>query len=271
MTTQQMTPTQDTPASDDLTPEVESALTRAIEAGLASGDPETAWRNISRTILKPDQPFAAHLKAHGELFAKWDDSPGNTCPAPVWSPSSEEIDATNLAALMGDEELEDYAAMHRWSVEDVSGFWAEMIDRLSIHFMDKPRRVIADDANVRTPDWLPGAMLNISDSCFNAKADAPAIIHAREDGTLNTMSYEKLDALTSRVANGLVERPEELVQGLALFAQISCQLQHGFASFHVRATPRSGRVRLERWMDPVIRAMLPEPGRSGRAAPRRAS
>ena len=213
MTTQQMSSIHADFVSLGLAPEVASTLMSALEAGIESGDLESAWRSISKTILQPDQPFEVHLKAHAALFANWDMA---TRPAPVWSPDRDEIDATNLAALMGDEEIDDYESLHRWSVEDVAGFWAELIDRLGIHFMTKPNRVIADDADVRTPDWLPGAMLNISDSCFNANADAPAIIHAREDGTLNTMSYAKLDALTSRVANGLVEAGLEPGDAIAI-------------------------------------------------------
>ena len=213
MTTQQLPSIHTTLVSLGLAPEVASTLTSALEAGIESGDLESAWRSISKTILRPDQPFEVHLKAHAALFANWDMA---TRPAPVWSPVPDEIDATNLAALMGDEEIDDYESLHRWSVEDVAGFWAELIDRLGIHFMTKPNRVIADDADVRTPDWLPGAMLNISDSCFNANADASAIIHAREDGTLNTMSYAKLDALTSRVANGLVEAGLEPGDAIAI-------------------------------------------------------
>lgn len=213
MTTQQMPSIHAAFVSLGLTPEVASALTAVIEAGIESGDPESAWRNISKTILRPDQPFEAHLRAHAALFANWDMA---ARPAPVWSPDAAEIDATNLAALMGDEEIEGYESLHRWSVEDVAGFWAELIDRLGIHFMTKPQRVIVDEDDVRKPDWLPGAMLNISDSCFSANADAPAIIHAREDGTLNTMSYAKLDALTSRVANGLVEAGLEPGDAIAI-------------------------------------------------------
>ncbi len=72
MTTQQMSSIHADFVSLGLAPEVASTLMSALKAGIESGDPESAWRNISKTILRPDQPFETHLRAHEALFANWD-------------------------------------------------------------------------------------------------------------------------------------------------------------------------------------------------------
>ncbi|MCZ6835000.1 MAG: AMP-binding protein, partial [Planctomycetota bacterium] len=184
-----------------LPPTEATLMAQAVNDGRDSGDLEFAWRNVIEMHLRPDIPFEVHKRAHSALFSTWDESQR---PIPVWIPDPEAMKKTNLASLMSDEELDSYEELFQWSIEDRIGFWGEMIDRLGIRFKQKPQRIIADDANVETPFWLPGATLNIADSCFNAEPDSPAIVYANENGELKTMSLIELDSLTNRVANGLV-------------------------------------------------------------------
>jgi len=177
-------------------------LARAVDDGRAAGDVEASWRHIASSLLRPDIPFEAHRLVHAALFAGWDAS---ARPAPVWVPDPTEVQRTNLAALMADEEIDEYRALHEWSISDRTGFWAEMIDRLGVRFMTKPDRIAADEANVEEPRWLPGARLNIVDSCFLTDPEATAITHAGEDGVPHTMTFAQLEDLANRVANGLLD------------------------------------------------------------------
>ena len=175
-------------------------LVAAIEQGAAEADPEKAWRRICAEILRPEQPFEVHLRAHGALFAKWDTSQRL---APVWTPTPEVIEETNLAKLMRDHKFQDYGALFRWSINDRFSFWEEIIKRLGIRFMQPPERTVADEGEVESPTWLPGAKLNIADSCFNADRQSTAIVYAKQDGALCQMTLAELEAMTNRVANGL--------------------------------------------------------------------
>ena len=183
-----------------LTPDVAGELSTAIEKGLAEGDPEKAWRWICAEILRPQQPFEVHLRAHEAVFRKWDASKR---PAPVWVPDPESITQTNLAKLMRDRGLDTYEALFKWSVEDRFGFWQEMIKTLHIRFKQNAKRLVADEREVESPDWLPGATLNIADNCFNADRQSTAIVYAKQDGVLHRMTLTELEAMTNQVANGL--------------------------------------------------------------------
>ena len=113
------------------------------------------------------------------------------------------IEETNLAKLMRDHKFQDYGALFRWSINDRFSFWEEIIKRLGIRFMQPPERMVTDEAEVESPTWLPGAKLNIADSCFGGGGDSTAIVYAGDDGALHTMPLAELEVLTNRVANGL--------------------------------------------------------------------
>ena len=183
-----------------LSQEDASALAAAIETGLANDAPIEIWRRICAEILRPEQPFEAHLRAHEALFAKWDASKR---PAPVWVPDPESITQTNLAKLMRDRGVDTYDALFEWSIADRFGFWQEMIEILHIRFRQNAERLVADNSEVESPDWLPGATLNIADNCFNADRQSTAIVYAEQDGVLHKMTLAELEAMTNRVANGL--------------------------------------------------------------------
>ena len=67
-------------------------------------------------------------------------------------------------------------------------------------FADAPDRILTGPP--RDPLWLPGASLNIVDSCFTAPGGKTAIVF-RADGVNHEMSYSELRNLVSRFAGGL--------------------------------------------------------------------
>jgi acetyl-CoA synthetase len=124
-------------------------------------------------------------------------------PEPAWRPSEEIVADANVTSLMRDGEFRYYDELHRWSVMDPTGFWGEIIDRLGIVFDTPPTGIIEGPAE--DPRWLPGATLNIVDSCFTAPPDRTAAVY-RRDGANHTMSYGELQHEMARFAAGLVER-----------------------------------------------------------------
>ncbi|WP_290879806.1 AMP-binding protein [Fischerella sp.] len=124
---------------------------------------------------------------------------------PVWFPSNEQIQATNIAALMKELKLDSYPELHAWSAQHRAEFWEMMIQRLGIYFREKYTQIVDLTDGVESPQWLVNARFNIAESCFLAPADAPAIIFQAEGGSISTLTYSELYALTNRVANGLVD------------------------------------------------------------------
>ena len=173
-------------------------LLECINPLLTSLPAAACWREISQTVLTPDHPFALHQLLHNTVFASWE-----SVATPAWFPSENEIEKTNIAAVMRELNLDSYEALHSWSVRHRADFWKLMIERLGIQFHRKFSQVVDVSKGDEFPKWLVDARLNIVESCFNAPSDATAIVFQSEGSPLSTMTYGELNALIDRVANGL--------------------------------------------------------------------
>ena len=181
---------------------VAADMLQRVNQLLLSLPPSECWQKIAQEVLNPGQPFELHKLLHEAVFSNWDEKLG---PAPAWFPSEEEEKDSNIAGLMRALALNSYEELHVWSVQHRADFWNLMIQRLGIRF----RRGFTEIANlsngVESPQWLVGAQFNIAESCFDAPDNTPAIVFQPEGGTLSTITYEELNALTNRVANGLMD------------------------------------------------------------------
>jgi len=124
-------------------------------------------------------------------------------PTPDWTPTPEFISTTNLAWLIQRAGVANYAELHAWSVRNREEYWRLAIERLEVRYEHPPERVMGLSDGIETPSWLPGAKLNIVESCFRGSPDVPAIIHQAEGGRMAVMSYGELRALSARVAASL--------------------------------------------------------------------
>ena len=122
--------------------------------------------------------------------------------SPAWRPSDDVVSHANLTRLMTDAGFKYYDELHRWSVLDPMGFWGEMIDRLGIVFSVPPDTIV--EGPPQDPTWLPGAKLNIVDSCFAAPGDGNAVLY-RHAGATHQLSYTELQEQVARFGNGLAE------------------------------------------------------------------
>ena len=175
-------------------------LLKHINPLLTSLPAAACWRGISQTILTPDHPFALHQLLYDTVFAEW----AGAAP-PAWFPSEDDIEKTNIAALMRELNLDAYEALHSWSVGNRADFWKLMIERLGIQFHRKFSEVVNLSQGDEFPKWLVDAQLNIVESCFNAPSHATAIVFQSEGSPLSTMTYGELNALVNRVTNGLTD------------------------------------------------------------------
>ena len=95
----------------------------------------------------------------------------------AWRPDSDTIESANVTAAMRERGLSSYDDLHRWSIDDRGAFWSMVVERLGIVFDVPPERIVAGPP--RDPTWLPGARLNIVDSCFTAPGDKTAVVARR--------------------------------------------------------------------------------------------
>jgi len=185
-----------------LAAEVEEVLRRVPEP---RGPREQAhlWREFRDFLTR--EPWRWNFEVHRLLFeTAYQGRSAADGPAPAWFPTPEIVAASNLARLMAERGIPTYGALHRWSVERREEFWSMMIRLLGIRFRTDPSRILQAGYDATCPEWLPGASLNIAESCFRADPARTAIVHAsEEDPTLRRLTYGELRRLANRVAGGL--------------------------------------------------------------------
>jgi acetyl-CoA synthetase len=182
----------------DNPPELEPA-----EMSTAPIDAQSAtWlAYVDEVRRRPETPFAEQWARFNEIYG---DREPSLAPPPAWVPDTERLEHANLTALMREVGVGDYARLHRWSVEHRAEFWRRSVDRLGVVFERPPDDILDVTGGPTQPRWLPGARLNIADSCFQASDCTIAIAVGRE-GTeaVETVTYGELEALVNRFANGL--------------------------------------------------------------------
>ncbi len=127
----------------------------------------------------------------------------------LWTPSPERVRSATIERYRGwlqrtqQLTLPDYAALQRWSVTDVEGFWESIVAYFGVEFTTPPTRTLSSH---RMPGahWFEGATLNYAEHLFrNRDPQALAIQHASERRQLGSWTWGELEAETARIAAGL--------------------------------------------------------------------
>jgi acetyl-CoA synthetase len=121
---------------------------------------------------------------------------------PRWLPDPDVVAAANLTDAMHSLGFESYDSFYAWSAAQRAEFWGLTVERLGIVMSQRPAAVL--EGSPQHPRWLPGARLNIAESCLTAAPDADAVVFSR-GGELHRMSYGELQGQVNRFANGLRE------------------------------------------------------------------
>ncbi len=166
---------------------------------------EACWRRWAELVAQlragSGPPIDEQLAAFEEIFRGW---PASAGPPPAWRPGVAERAESNLAGLMRRVGVASYPELHRWSVTERKAFWGVVIEELGIPFEVPPERVLDDSQGPMRPRWLPGARLNIADSCFRSSPGATAVVVGREGTeTLEATTFGELEDLVDRFAAGL--------------------------------------------------------------------
>ncbi|GAA0266811.1 acetoacetate--CoA ligase [Streptomyces polychromogenes] len=119
-----------------------------------------------------------------------------TTPDPQAVADSRIMDFARHAGVDGT----DYAALHRWSVTDLEGFWAAVWEYFAIDAASPYEQVLAEE---RMPGarWFPGATLNYTHHALrNLTDDTAAIIALDETGSGYEVTGGRLRAQVASVA-----------------------------------------------------------------------
>ena len=128
---------------------------------------------------------------------------------PLWQPSIERIDASNLKRF--GEYLEhklgvmfdDYQQLHQWSVEHPNLFWEHIWRFTDIRASQAWDSVLSDGQQFPGAVWFEGARLNYAENLLRNRSDKVALISRLENGSRKTLSYNQLYVDVAECAAGL--------------------------------------------------------------------
>lgn len=150
----------------------------------------------------------------------------NAAP-PLWQPSQERIDGATItrfqawaAEQYGAPAGGGYAALHRWSIEELDTFWKAVADWFGVRFTTPYESVLAD-RSMPGAQWFPGATLNYAEHALRTaedpdRADGPALLHVDESHEPRPVSWSELRRQVGALAaelRALGVRPGDRVSG----------------------------------------------------------
>lgn len=118
---------------------------------------------------------------------------------PLWTPSSDRIAATNLAAFMDQcgQKGADYDAFWRWSVDEAESFWDRLWDFTDVRGT-KGGSILKNPDRMTGGQYYPDGTINYADNLLRRRDDAPAMIFRDEPGRERTISFNELYNEVSR-------------------------------------------------------------------------
>ncbi|HET7443535.1 MAG TPA: acetoacetate--CoA ligase [Solirubrobacterales bacterium] len=131
--------------------------------------------------------------------------------APLWEPSAEAVENARITEFMRWLEAErglsfdGYAELHKWSVDDLEGFWGAIWSFFDVAADGDPDPVLGS-RQMPGAQWFPNTSLNYAEHIFRGKDDAEvAICHASEIRELGELTWAELRSQVAAVAAGLRE------------------------------------------------------------------
>ena len=127
----------------------------------------------------------------------------------LWQPSPDRVadaNITRFATLVRERHglnAVDYAALHRWSIENRAAFWSALWDYGEVVGDRGDGPVLVDGDRMPGAKWFPGARLNFAENLLRRRDDAPAILFRGEDRVRYAFSFRQLRDAVSMLAQGL--------------------------------------------------------------------
>src|ERR1700739_462981 len=67
--------------------------------------------------------------------------------------------------------LDDYPALHPWSIDHREAFWQAIVDFFGISFHTQPDAVLREGLKMPGAEWFPGATLNFDGDLLSLRDD----------------------------------------------------------------------------------------------------
>ncbi|WP_447740222.1 acetoacetate--CoA ligase [Pseudomonas laurentiana] len=118
----------------------------------------------------------------------------------LWRPSTAQIEASRMDAfrrrvnLRYNLQLNDYQALHRWSIEQRPAFWQTLAEYFHVHWHTPPSQVLSEGPQMPDAQWFSNATLNFAEHLLRRRDDRPAVVAVREDGQRQVFTHAELAA-----------------------------------------------------------------------------
>ena len=127
----------------------------------------------------------------------------------LWEPSAARIQRSQLSQFLQQldreqqRQFDNYADLHRWSVESPEAFWQSVWDFCDIRASQTSDQVLVDGNQFPGARWFPDARLNFAENLLRNRSDKTALISRLENGRRETISYAGLYQRVSQLAQAL--------------------------------------------------------------------
>ena len=125
----------------------------------------------------------------------------------IWTPSEEDVRASNVGRLMAKHGFGSYWKLVARSQEEPEWFWPAAIEDMGLEFSRPWDQVVDSTEGPEWAKWFVGGELNVAWNCVHRWAertpDGLAAIFAGEDGSRRELTWEELSDEVTRLAEGL--------------------------------------------------------------------
>ena len=127
----------------------------------------------------------------------------------LWEPSAARIQRSQLSQFWQQldreqqRQFDNYADLHRWSVESPEAFWQSVWDFCDIRASQTSDQVLVDGNQFPGARWFPDARLNFAENLLRNRSDKTALISRLENGRREAISYAGLYQQVSQLAQAL--------------------------------------------------------------------
>ncbi len=129
----------------------------------------------------------------------------------LWTPGPQQVANTRIAEYMQwlsrerGLAFDDYAALYRWSVDDIDAFWRSIFDYFDVRSSTSVGAVLGR-REMPGAQWFPGVRLNYAEHVLrNERAGEDALLYLDETRPLAGFSWDALGAQVRTLATRLRE------------------------------------------------------------------
>ena len=121
----------------------------------------------------------------------------------AWSPSERYIARSRLRQFAEQHGHNDFASLHRWSIDDLDGFWRAVERDIGLVWQRRYERVFDASDGIPWTTWWLGGRMNFVASALRHDPARTAIIFEGEEGVTQRLTYGELSTAVRRCAAGL--------------------------------------------------------------------